>query len=1019
MRLIPKALFLLTAAVSLLPAQSTFGSIVGTVTDPSGAVIPGARVTVTNLGENTSVSVQTNPQGNYEALNLKAGVYGVTIEAPGFKAFQVAEVPLAARQVVRVNATLEVGSVAESLTVQAIAPVITTDTQTVASSLDTRMVLELPLNYRGAGSTSPYRVLAFLPGVQSDDNFNYAVQGAVPAQTEVTLDGISTVNVTGHSPLPEVYPSAEGIAEMKVQGVGGNAEFGQIADITTTSRGGSNEFHGSLFEYLQNRALDATPFGATSKPPKVANTFGGSVGGRLIRNRTFFFTTYEDMRYRRSSALQATVPTAAMRAGDFSKESVSLRDPFTGQPLPGNQIPASQIVGVARKVMEFYPLPNFGPAEVQRSANFRKNEAAPITSRQFDLRLDHVLTEKQSLFGRVSQKNVSTISPTWQLLPADTTTLRARNFVLSHSYTIRPNLLNEFRFGFTRNDSALNYHFDGWKITAEMGLRGLPDLPYNGLPAFAFSQGTSGFGKSKPDFHKSHLYQWNDNLTLVHGRHTFKFGGDVRRIRARSALSFGLNHGQFNFDGRFSRHDVADFLMGLPFQSRYADSRINNDGSTAHYALFAQDSFKVTSRLTLEYGLRWEYHPAYRDANGNITNFDRTVPVTGRVIIPSGRRAREITYPGFLLSINACPAPDWNGIPCTPFLQADQVGWPDSLRFAQKDGLAPRFGFAWRPFDNTKTAIRGGVGRYFMVPLGSFYYGLTAIHASGVQEFNNSITAGTPAFRLPQISPGGSGVRVAGYGNAYFGTAEDPYYPDPFAIQWHLTVERDLGWDTGRAPLLHRTALHPAALGARSQPALAFHRPLRPAPAHRSSLPVLGPRLQLRHRRQHGLQRRTGRSDSPLPQRHQLQLRLDLGQAPERRRPRAHGLRRRNRQRPRDRLAQPSLQSRQRFAHAPPSLDHQRHLRAALRQGPPLHVQRSSRPAGTRRRLAHQLHPAASDRPLPDRRLHRRRSLGHQRPGARLPATRRRPLGQPRRSHRRSLVGPRGLRLPRSPARLP
>jgi len=797
MRLIPKALFLLTAAVSLLPAQSTFGSIVGTVTDPSGAVIPGARVTVTNLGENTSVSVQTNPQGNYEALNLKAGVYGVTIEAPGFKAFQVAEVPLAARQVVRVNATLEVGSVAESLTVQAIAPVITTDTQTVASSLDTRMVLELPLNYRGAGSTSPYRVLAFLPGVQSDDNFNYAVQGAVPAQTEVTLDGISTVNVTGHSPLPEVYPSAEGIAEMKVQGVGGNAEFGQIADITTTSRGGSNEFHGSLFEYLQNRALDATPFGATSKPPKVANTFGGSVGGRLIRNRTFFFTTYEDMRYRRSSALQATVPTAAMRAGDFSKESVSLRDPFTGQPLPGNQIPASQIVGVARKVMEFYPLPNFGPAEVQRSANFRKNEAAPITSRQFDLRLDHVLTEKQSLFGRVSQKNVSTISPTWQLLPADTTTLRARNFVLSHSYTIRPNLLNEFRFGFTRNDSALNYHFDGWKITAEMGLRGLPDLPYNGLPAFAFSQGTSGFGKSKPDFHKSHLYQWNDNLTLVHGRHTFKFGGDVRRIRARSALSFGLNHGQFNFDGRFSRHDVADFLMGLPFQSRYADSRINNDGSTAHYALFAQDSFKVTSRLTLEYGLRWEYHPAYRDANGNITNFDRTVPVTGRVIIPSGRRAREITYPGFLLSINACPAPDWNGIPCTPFLQADQVGWPDSLRFAQKDGLAPRFGFAWRPFDNTKTAIRGGVGRYFMVPLGSFYYGLTAIHASGVQEFTNSITAGTPAFRLPQISPGGSGVRVAGYGNAYFGTAEDPYYPDPFAIQWHLTVERDLGWDTG------------------------------------------------------------------------------------------------------------------------------------------------------------------------------------------------------------------------------
>jgi hypothetical protein len=797
MRSVLKSLILMATAVSLSPAQSTFGSIVGTVTDPSGAVIPAARVTVTNLAENTSVTVQTSPQGNYEALNLKAGVYAVTIEVPGFKTFKAAQVPLDARQVVRVNATLEVGSVTESLTVQAIAPVITTDTQTIASSLDTRMVLELPVNYRGAGSTSPYRVLAFLPGVQSDDSFNYSVQGAVPAQTEVTLDGISTVNVTGHSPLPEVYPSAEGIAEMKVQGVGGNAEFGQVGDITTTSRGGSNEFHGSLFEYLQNHALDATPFGATSKPAKVANTFGGSLGGRLVRNRTFFFTTYEDMRYRRSSALQATVPTAAMRAGDFSKEPVSLRDPFTGQPLPGNQVPASQIVAVARKVMEFYPLPNFGPADVQRSANFRKNEAAPITSRQSDVRLDHILTEKQSLFGRVSWKNISTISPTWQLLPADTTAVHARNFILSHNYSIKPNLLNEFRFGLTINDDAVSFHFDGWKITGEMGLQGLPELRYNGLPGFGFSQGTSGFGKSKPDFHNSHLYQWNDNLTWIHGRHTLKFGGDVRLIHAQSALSFGLNHGQFNFDGRFSRHDVADFLMGLPYQSRYADSRINNDGKTAHYAVFAQDSFKVTSRLTLEYGLRWEYHPAYVDANGNITNFDRSVPRTGRVIIPSGARAREITYPGFLLSINACPATDWNGIPCTPFLQANEVGWPASLRFAIKKDFAPRFGFAWRPFNNTKTAIRGGVGRYFMVPLGSFYYGLTAIHASGVQEFTNSITSGKPAFRLPQVSPGGSGIRVTSYGNAYFGTAEDPYYPDPFAIQWHLTVERDLGWDTG------------------------------------------------------------------------------------------------------------------------------------------------------------------------------------------------------------------------------
>lgn len=799
MQNVRRGVCLVLAAPFWLAAQSIFGTILGTVTDPTGGVVPAAKVTITNLGENVSLTVQTDAQGNYEAPNLKAGIYQVSVEAAGFKSFKVGDVRLAARQVLRINPALEVGTVTESIQVQAAASVITTDTQTITATLDTRMVLSLPVNYRGAGSTSPYRVLAFLPGVQSDDGFNFSIQGAIPAQSEFTIDGISTINVTGHSPLTEVYPSAETIAEMKVQGVGGNAEFGQIGDVTTTSRGGSNRFHGSLFEYMQNRAFDATSFGATSKPQKTANTFGGSLGGRVIRDKTFFFTSFEEMQYRRGSALQATVPTAAMRAGDFSKERVTLRDPFSATPLPGNQIPASQIVGLSRRVFDFYPLPNFGPTDVQSSANFRKNAAAPITSHQFDIRLDHVLTAKQSLFGRLSWKNVSTTSPTWANLAADTSYTHARNSVVSHNYTISPHLLNEFRFGFTINDSATTYHFDGRQITSELGLQGLPPLTYNGLPGFNFTQGTSSVGKGKPGFSFSRFYQWNDNVTWVKGRHTLKFGGDLRRIHALSALSFIStdNYGSFSFDGRFSGRDVADFMMGLPYHSAFAATNMDNDGSTWHYAVFAQDSFKATSRLTLEYGLRWEYHPAYKDANGDITNFDRTVPRTGRVIIPSGRRALEITAPGFLLSINACPAPAWQGIPCTPFLQADEAGWPDSLRFASKTDFAPRFGFAYRPFDNARTVVRGGLGNYIMVPLGSVYYGLTGIHASDVREFTNSITAGRPAFRLPQISPGTTGVTSVPYGNAYFGTSEDPYYRDPYAIQWHLSVERDLGWDTG------------------------------------------------------------------------------------------------------------------------------------------------------------------------------------------------------------------------------
>ena len=244
----------------------------------------------------------------------------------------------------RVDVKLDLGQVSETVSVSATAPVITTDSSAIASTFGTQQVLELPANYRGAGSTSPLRLLAFQPGIQSDNSYNFALQGGLPAQTQVSLDGISTVNTASNSPLGQLFPSAESIAEMKVQGVGNNAEFGQVGDITTTSRGGSNEFHGSAFDYLQNRAFDATAFGSVSKPQKTANDFGGSLGGKMIRNRTFFFGTFEDMQYRTGATLQATVPTAAMRSGNFSNEKVSLVDPLNNNvPFANNQIPTSRL----------------------------------------------------------------------------------------------------------------------------------------------------------------------------------------------------------------------------------------------------------------------------------------------------------------------------------------------------------------------------------------------------------------------------------------------------------------------------------------------------------------------------------------------------------------------------------------------------------------------------------------------------------------------------------------------------
>lgn len=788
----------LAAPVDML-AQSTFGSILGTVSDSTGGRMAGITVTVTNQLEDISRALTTDEFGNYEALNLKAGVYSVKVEAPGFKMFLQKDLQLVARQALRVNVTMEVGQISESVNVTATAPVVTTDTGTIASSFESTQVLSIPSNYRGAGSTSPVRVLAFQPGVNSDNGTGYSVQGASPTQTEYSVDGISTVSVRSNGVQAEIFPSAEGIAEMKVQGVGNNAEYGQVGDITTTSRGGSNAFHGALFEYLQNSAMDAKAYGAATKPVKTANTFGGSLGGPIKKNKAFFFATFEDMQYRTGSSLQATVPTAAQRTGDFSNESYTIKDPFTGQAFAGNKIPANRLNPVATNLLKYYNLPNYGNTVKQASSNYRTAAGAPINSWQWDTRIDYTLSNSQSLFGRISWKNMDSVTPLVYKLPNTTGTNQSRSLVVSHVYAMRSNLVNEFRFGFSIGNTQTKYGFDGRQITKEIGLNSPAELTFNGTPNFSFSSGTSSFGYSKEGFNFQHSYQWNNNTTWTFGRHAIKFGTDIRRLRVQTNLGFtgSDNYGNTSYDGRFSGRDLGDFLLGLPYASSYASVNMDNDGLSWHYAFYAQDSFKVSPKLSLEYGLRWELHPPFDDMNGNITNFDRTVPVTGRVIIPSSQSAKDITAPGFLLSINACPAAAYQGIPCTPFLTAKEAGWPEGLRDTQWKSFNPRFGFAWRPFGDTKTVIRGSAGRYTMMVLGGVYYGITGIHASDVREYTNSISGGIPSFQLPNITSGGSGIKNPTMGAAYFGTAEDRNFKDPYSYQWNLSVERDLGWNTG------------------------------------------------------------------------------------------------------------------------------------------------------------------------------------------------------------------------------
>jgi Carboxypeptidase regulatory-like domain len=792
-------IFTLTPAL----AQSTFSTILGTVTDDSGAVVPGATVKATNTDENTSHTVTASGNGDYEFVNTKPGHYKVEVSATGFQAFIATGLLLIARQMLRVDVRLQISQLSTATNVEATAGVIATDTPTIQSSLDSQALLSLPANIRAGGSTSPYALIAVLPGVQPDDYGGYSIQGGIPSMSQFSLDGISITTVNANNPMSEAFPSLESIAEIKVQGAGNSAEFGEVGDVTTISKSGTNEFHGDLFWYHQNRALDATAYGQQTKPQKIGNDFGASAGGPLLlpglyngKNKTFFFGTFEGFRFPQAYSIQNEVPTQAMRNGDFSQSGIIVNDPLTGQPFPHDKIPASRISSVAQGFLTLYPLPNAGDLNQVHAANYIDNRNSSLYTNQYDARIDHYFTSKMSVFGRWTWKSIGQDIPQDLLVPSETYTDKYKLFVVSWNWTIRPNLINEFRFGLTLNSSTQTLPFDGPKFTNALGLVGVgPTFPFNGLP-FVNINGYQALDTGRDNLvSQSNTGQWADNTTWSVGHHTMKFGFDIRRLRGVGPLTFtgGDNYGYYNFTGAFSNDSFADFLLGLPHDTAIDNLRNGSDGRSVHHGVFAQDVFRVSPRLTLEYGLRWEYHPGYTEQQGNIGNFDPSVPRSGAVIYPTGKQ--NLLAPLYLASFDACPAPPANGAPCTPVLSARQAHLPEVLRTAPTR-VVPRFGFAFRPSSNGKTVLRGAFGVYDTPSLGLIYGALVATLQADIHNYYNIAANGGPVFQWPQIRTPGNGV-IPAFGTTGFFEADQIHWKEPYTMQWNFSIDRDIGFNTG------------------------------------------------------------------------------------------------------------------------------------------------------------------------------------------------------------------------------
>ena len=785
---------LLLGTVSSAFGQSTFGSIRGTVQDASGAVIPGTAVIVHSLDENFDRQVTTDNAGDFVIENLKAGHYKLTIHHDGFADNIVSYMALESRQDLRIPVKMTVASQATVVEVSAGQEQVNTENGTISDSKDNQLMTQLPLNNR-ATTTSPLGSLALSPNVQQDSSGNIALGGASSSMVNFSVDGISTANVRQNGALQDAYPSQEGIAAVKVTSFNNSAEFSQVGDITFTTKSGTSQYHGSLFEYLQNDALDADPYGFIGKAPKRFNTFGGSLGGPLSiphlyngKDKTFFFADYEGNRRTTAVAQQFLVPTEIERNGNLSG--------LLG--VNGNSGPVidpSKISATAKALLAYYPLPNVSG---QPNFNYENFQSTPASTNGADIRMDRTITDKQSVYARFSRKNISedVANP---LLPNDTDLVHNRSLLVSYTYTITPKLLNEFRFGFTNVLTEVDFPIEGATALQQLDLTGVNISQHpttDAFPTFNFSAGT-GFtpiGRDKTGITQSKTLQFTDNVTYTLGRHTVKAGIDVRRVRYFDIETFqpSDDFGQFTFQPNFTGNAFGDFLEGTPTTLFFAVSSPDVGGTAWQYSAFAQDEVQLTSKLTINYGLRWQILPGFHEDGGNLANFDQR---NNSIVVPDEltsylqQQNIEASNLAFQQSFNACNL-NYTALPCTNYVTASQDHLPQSLRNTYKGNFQPRISLAYRPFNDTKTVIRAGFGIFTMTNLGPLSFNNSGNPTSALHTYSNTLTAaGTPLIQFPNTAPPTVGVQ---YGGGGLDQGVDPNYRDPQSEQWNLTVERQL-----------------------------------------------------------------------------------------------------------------------------------------------------------------------------------------------------------------------------------
>jgi hypothetical protein len=754
--------------------QTVSGTIVGTVSDEKGASLPNAAVTVINIQTNQSRNTITDVEGNYTFSNLSLGQYEISVESQGFKKGLRSNIKLSVDQTLRIDFNLMVGDITEVLMVRGEAPQVRSETSELGEVINREQVNDLPLNGRnfvqlvtlttGTATGVPGQTLKGNSTIGFRSDTAVTSQSGRAAENNFLLDGVDNNEADLGSIV--IIPIVDGIQEFKVLSNAFSAEYGRTNGviISVQTRSGTNQWHGSLFEFFRNSALDAKnffDFPDRKIPLLIQNQFGGTLSLPIIKARTFFFGDYQGTRLRQAQTFLTTVPTQALREGDFSGTGLTIRDPLTGLPFIGNIIPASAIDPAAAALVKTYPLPN-RPSSVN---NFINNPILTRRDDQFDSRLDHRFTARSNFFIRYSFNDTtrylpSQLSATTAPAGGDSATitgagnasLRTQGIAVNHTFILSPNLINETVLGVTRFALTNTPEGFGENLADEFGIPGINiSETSSGLTRIIIT-GFAGLGPSAflPNFSTQNMFQLQNNLSWSRGAHTLRLGGDFRR-RQRSGYSTFFQQGQFVFNPTFTGHSLASFLTGYPTTTVRTILDAPFDRRSWELAAYVQDDINVNRRLKLNLGIRYEVWSPVVEAHDRQANFDTT---TGRMIL-----AGEVQPPG------------------------------RGLRRFDLNNFGPRFGFAYDLFGSARTILRAGFGITFLEDGGQVVQ--LNLADNYPFSFTQAIsTFGRPLNRLSQglLPPAITNPLVPSGNIKYI----DPNFQAAYTQMWHFDIQQQL-----------------------------------------------------------------------------------------------------------------------------------------------------------------------------------------------------------------------------------